>query len=354
MRRCVLVVLLLATAGGCSAAPAPNDARMSADGAGADREDTDTDGDGILDRVEGTSDTDADGTPDVRDLDSDADTILDADETGADLDGDGRANFRDLDSDDDDVLDANEAGDADLATPPVECPNELDPSTLVVRSDGRADAYDRDSDGDDLEDGDEVRAATDPCDADTDDDGAGDAIESIYARLACPAPPVRAACTCAVDPLCTPPASTWTTVVVPYGGPADTRDISVLLDASWIDRIDVTARLRDDVADPFGVDARRLVSVVEPACAAGIDPCWTEPAGIAHADAVASVDGTFFYAVAPATTLLFHLTFQNTLPCAVDTRTYFIALDAIHRTGGVVGVALVALVVPGDALCGTF
>ena len=70
--------------------------------------DTDSDGDGIDDSVEGTTDTDGDGTPNYLDTDSDGDGIPDIDEGTIDTDGDGTPNYLDTDSDGDGILDINE------------------------------------------------------------------------------------------------------------------------------------------------------------------------------------------------------------------------------------------------------
>ncbi len=153
--------------------PDESDSREDLDGdSDGDWRDTDDDGDNIDDVDEMGSpddpiDTDGDGTPDYRDTDSDDDTISDHDERDDDVDEDGTANYRDLDSDDDGWSDAEEAGDADLATPPVD-----------TDDDGMADFVDPDSDNDGLSDEAEREAGTDPRDADTDDDGVTDLVET--------------------------------------------------------------------------------------------------------------------------------------------------------------------------------
>jgi gliding motility-associated-like protein len=79
-----------------------------------DYKDLDSDGDGITDAIEGTVDTDSDGTPDYLDLDSDGDGIADANEGIVDTDGDGTVDFRDADADGDGIADADEPdGDCD-------------------------------------------------------------------------------------------------------------------------------------------------------------------------------------------------------------------------------------------------
>ena len=109
---------------------------------------TDTDGDGVADQVEGTDDTDADGTPNVGDDDSDGDTLTDAAERGVDAnpcialnsDGDGLPNFLDKDSDNDGVTDQDEA-------------------TVYF-----TDPTNRDTDGDGITDLGEIAAGADPLD----------------------------------------------------------------------------------------------------------------------------------------------------------------------------------------------
>jgi hypothetical protein len=78
----------------------------------------DTDGDMIPDDIEGTGDTDQDGTPNNEDTDSDGDTIPDAEEGTADPDHDGIPNYLDRDSDSDGITDAEEhAAGTDPYTP---------------------------------------------------------------------------------------------------------------------------------------------------------------------------------------------------------------------------------------------
>ncbi len=198
-----------------------------------DYADTDIDGDRIQNPVEimpggaqSPTDTDRDGLPDFRDVDADDDTIADLHETAADRDGDGIANFRDRDADDDSPTgstangDAREAGDADLATPPVECAREIDARTLdlrVRRPDGVPDYLDTDSDNDGLSDREEVLAETNRCDPDSDGDGQIDSLEVAWCRVA-----MRAHC--ATDPAVRIPASeVW--VTLPYMGPAAQREV---------------------------------------------------------------------------------------------------------------------------------
>jgi hypothetical protein len=106
--------------------------------------------------------------------DSDGDGISDADEGKDDLDGDGKPNDQDDDSDGDGIPDAVEAGDADVATPPVD-----------HDADGTPDFLDLDSDGDTMPD--KVEKTDDPdgdglgnwIDYDSDGDGATDLYEVV-------------------------------------------------------------------------------------------------------------------------------------------------------------------------------
>jgi hypothetical protein len=195
----------------------------------ADAHDSDIDGDGItnIDELgEGGSlvDTDRDGTPDVRDLDSDDDRILDADEREYDRDRDGIPNFRDLDSDGDEISDAIEAGDADLATPPLACPDERDPISGELAPDRLADFIDTDSDNDGLSDREETELGTQPCDPDSDDDGSSDLLEAAYERVNCPGGATGTDCRCASRADCQIPAQHFY-LVLPYRGEAVARDL---------------------------------------------------------------------------------------------------------------------------------
>lgn len=130
-------LLLVAVLSACSAGPGnPRDG-----GGGTDAPvdpGTDADGDTISDAIEGSADTDMDGTPDREDTDSDGDGISDRDE----------------------------AGDGDLSTPPEDTDGDL-----------VYDFRDLDSDNDGISDADEVRGGTDPTDQDSDGDGAPDIVE---------------------------------------------------------------------------------------------------------------------------------------------------------------------------------
>lgn len=195
-----------------------------------DAMDNDLDGDGIsnvVERGDGAEpiDTDLDGVPDFRDEDSDGDTILDMHEGIGDSDRDMVLNFRDLDSDGDGIEDAIEAGDGLPTSPPVSCPQEIDPVTGDVMSDGLANFADSDSDNDGAGDGEELRYGSDPCDIDTDDDGFSDVVEVAYARLNCPDPSAGGpACGCAHQASCGIPEDDFF-VVLPYRGPVVRRDL---------------------------------------------------------------------------------------------------------------------------------
>jgi len=166
---------------------------VDTDGDGTpDWQDTDSDNDGILDSTEGTVDTDNDGTPDWRDRDSDGDGILDAIEGTVDTDGDGTADWRDLDSDGDGIADATE-GDIDSDNDGQPDFRDLDSDgdgipdllegTVDTDSDGKPDYLDLDSDGDGIADANEGIVDTDSDgtadfrDADADGDGIADADE---------------------------------------------------------------------------------------------------------------------------------------------------------------------------------
>ncbi|MCC6526455.1 MAG: hypothetical protein IT373_27655 [Polyangiaceae bacterium] len=111
--------------------------------------------------------TDDAGTGGAPGGDDDGDTISNADEGSAEArntDGDAYPDARDHDSDGDGLSDALEAGDADLATPPVD-----------TDGDGTPDYRDLDSDGDAIDDTDELDAAFAP--VDTDGDGLFDHLD---------------------------------------------------------------------------------------------------------------------------------------------------------------------------------
>lgn len=130
----------------------------------------DSDNDGIPNAVEGTVDTDGDGTPDYLDIDSDNDGIPDSIEernipplSGADLDADGL----------DDVLDVDFTGGSDLNFDGID--DALAPSD--VDADGSADYLDVDSDNDGVPDGLEGSDVPVLANADADADGIDDALD---------------------------------------------------------------------------------------------------------------------------------------------------------------------------------
>ena len=213
------------------------------------------------------TDTDADGLPDYRDADSDGDTVADLHETAADGDGDGAANFRDRDADGDSpelttaTDDAREAGDGDPATPPVECPREIDARTLTLGRaalDGVPDFLDVDSDNDGLGDGEERLAETAPCNPDTDGDGVLDSIEVAYCR-------VHRLTRCAVDPAVRPPPEeVW--VALPYGGVEQRREVEFAATLRAVDvffLLDTTARAEPGRAALTAALSAPRTSVVE-------------------------------------------------------------------------------------------
>jgi hypothetical protein len=126
--------------------------------------DTDADGDGIPDSVEGTTDTDGDGTPDNKDLDSDGDGIPDSVEGNVDTDHDGIPDFRDLDSDGDGIPDSVEGN--------VDTDHDGVPDYKDVDSD--ADGIPDSVEGNTDTDGDGIPDYKDP---DSDNDGIPDNVE---------------------------------------------------------------------------------------------------------------------------------------------------------------------------------
>jgi cysteine-rich repeat protein len=161
----------------CDGAAADDDG--DGDGLG-DACDDDDDGDGIDDRIDrcvgaadaAQIDTDRDGDGDVCDDDDDGDGLVDAVDAcpllagaegcAGDADGDGVG-------DDDDV-----------------CADVADPDQADTDDDGLGDACDRDDDGDGVADGDDACPLVDDDQADTDGDGTGDACD------VCPGAPDQA------------------------------------------------------------------------------------------------------------------------------------------------------------------
>jgi len=165
--------------------------------------DLDTDGDGILDVHEGEADPDADGLPAWQDTDSDGDWIPDAVEAGdanlatlpIDSDGDRTPDFLDLDSDGNGLSDRDEGLDGHLRPRDRDGDGVIDsadddddgdgiPDHIEMGdgqdrnsdSDRRADRLDLDSDGDGLADADEAWCfSSNLCD--TDADGTPDVLD---------------------------------------------------------------------------------------------------------------------------------------------------------------------------------
>ncbi|MCC6554240.1 MAG: hypothetical protein IT372_14665 [Polyangiaceae bacterium] len=179
MRRPLLLsVLVLLAASACGD-----------DGGGAASPSEDADGDRISNGDEGSAanvNTDGDTYFDYLDRDSDGDGIADADEAGdadlatppVDTDGDGIADFRDEDSDEDGISDTD----------------ELDATFAIVDTDGDGtpDHLDLDSDGDTIADGHEGGAdrngngTANFRDLDSDGDGIPDAVEAGDEDVATP------------------------------------------------------------------------------------------------------------------------------------------------------------------------
>ena len=77
--------------------------------------------------------------------------------------------------------------------------------------------------------------------------------------------------------------------------------------------LDINTAPRNDPANPFAIDATRFIRRRTPSCqiAPANDRCWTEPMGVAHADAVGRTDLSTFYRVVPGTRVRFTIFFQN-------------------------------------------
>lgn len=137
-----------------------------------DAYDMDIDGNGIDNATEGGGDADGDGVPDSRDIDNDGDGIPDLLEGNGDADGDGIPNSRDTDSDNDGVPDALELVGLNVDTDGDGIPNRFDVDQ-TGGLDGNGDGIDDGALPDSDQDG-----RSDLVDADQDNDGIPDAIES--------------------------------------------------------------------------------------------------------------------------------------------------------------------------------
>jgi hypothetical protein len=107
----------------------------------------DSDSDGIADDIDGTQDTDMDGTPNAMDTDSDGDGYTDSEEHGPldtchtrDTDHDGTPDFLDLDSDNDGVPDADERMNG---TDPLNSDSDGDGFTDLAEAAAHTDPLDR-------------------------------------------------------------------------------------------------------------------------------------------------------------------------------------------------------------------
>jgi hypothetical protein len=115
---------------------------------------------------------------------------------------------------------------------------------------------------------------------------------------------------------------------------------------------DVDTLARDDAGEPEAVDATRFIASAVPACRASpaTDPCWTEPAGYAHDEAVSALDDTTFARVVPGTRVRFRVTFRNDF-YEGDARVHvFVAyLDVRADRGAVLDTRQVFIVVPASS-----
>ncbi|MBW8183305.1 Ig-like domain-containing protein [Shewanella nanhaiensis] len=173
----------------------------------SDSEDLDDDGDGILDIIEGDSDSDGDGIPNSRDTDSDNDGIPDSEEGLVDSDGDGIADYLDSSQDEDrdgipDIVEGNFDSDLDGIMNYLDIDSDNDGlvdgfeagiSGEDADSDGIDDLFDiqqtegRDTNNDGIDDDinlidSDSDGKPNYLDSDSDNDWLPDAIEATYAR----------------------------------------------------------------------------------------------------------------------------------------------------------------------------
>ena len=102
----------------------------------------------------------------------------------------------------------------------------------------------------------------------------------------------------------------------------------------------------------LGVDATRFIKRRRPACHVTMDDtCWTEPAGLTHADAVAAYDESTFFGVIPGTLVRFRITFQNDFQMGDTTVRIFIAYIDVRGGGSaVLDTRQVFIVVPASGM----
>ncbi|ACA84873.1 Ig-like domain-containing protein [Shewanella woodyi] len=174
----------------------------------SDSDDLDDDGDGILDVIEGDSDSDGDGIPNRLDTDSDNDGIPDSEEGLVDSDGDGIADYLDSSQDEDrdgipDIVEGNFDSDLDGIINYLDIDSDNDGlvdgfeagiSGEDSDNDGIDDLFDvqqtkgRDTNNDGIDDDiDLIDSDSDGkpnyLDIDSDNDWIPDAIEATYARV---------------------------------------------------------------------------------------------------------------------------------------------------------------------------
>lgn len=151
---------------------------------GTDPNDADSDDDGLFDGADGTNDSDGDGTIDALDPDSDDDGLFDGTEAGitaetAHAHTDQESPNFIPDADPGTITDPDLADtDADGADEALE---DLDRNGRVDA--GELDPNDPDTDGDELLDGPDLAGCTDPLDDDSDDDGLLDGREDVNGDL---------------------------------------------------------------------------------------------------------------------------------------------------------------------------
>lgn len=247
----------------------------------------------------GDADTDSgDSSTDPCDYeDSDGDTIPNSVDGLPDHDGDTIPSSSDDDSDNDTIPDSVEAGDDDVCTPPVDSDADDIPDFL-----------DTDSDGDGLLDVyEEGEHDTDPTDVDTDDDGFDDFDEVAVG-------------TDPLDPTSVPSPDTIIMRLRYLGPEREYRTFTV--ENAEMSVLDVRAVAEDEPDDPPDAeyDASLFIASIAPLSG---DPA--APVGFS------SMDGDYFYAVAPGTEMTFEIDAYNN---RVEPMDHYLVFNAWIQTLG--------------------
>jgi hypothetical protein len=114
--------------------------------------------------------------------------------------------------------------------------------------------------------------------------------------------------------------------------------------------MDVSTAVRNDAANPGGVDATAMVRLRVTACAAAMraNGCWTAPTGLTDDAAVSRADLTTLYRTVPGTRVRFAVTFGNETvegDARASTRLR-LYLDAMGEGGAPLGSREVRVIVP--------